>query len=246
MATGLITSTDVKGALVLSAKIDPKQWQEVQRTLAGVKGAAARAGSQAINDALAGLRTAVSKTIRDTYNFRAAEIKRSISLRKASKRAEAPSGSLTISGKAVSLGLFGARKTKRGVTVLVHKPSGRKLVPGAFPGRAKDSVLARKYPGRHSLDLRPAQVRAHDKGGRWGYVHVAAHTARRWRVAGDLGTVYKDLPKYRVVKKLWGPSVRAAAENASILPKTVGEARVRLADRLAHHVGRELEKAGKA
>ncbi len=84
----------------------------------------------AINKTIRFTNVAASKEIRQVYNIKAADVKKTISVKKASKnrlRAEFASR-----GARIALAKFGAKQTKRGVTVKVKKTGGRKLIKGAF------------------------------------------------------------------------------------------------------------------
>ena len=84
----------------------------------------------AINKTERFARIAASKEIRKEYNIKAADVKKTISFKRASKnrlRAEFAS-----KGTRISLAKFGARQTKKGVTVKVKKTGGRKLIKAAF------------------------------------------------------------------------------------------------------------------
>jgi hypothetical protein len=113
--------------------------------------AIARATRMGLNRTGEQLRTQADREIRAEYNVKLKAIRAQSRLRKA-----AQSGPLVVdldyygAGK-VSLLAYGARQTKRGVTVAVRRGGGRKLIPGAFIAKMKSGltgVFARTTGGK--------------------------------------------------------------------------------------------------
>lgn len=102
----------------------------VTQSLAGVKNGVRKALAGAINDTLAKAKTASAKGIAASVNLKSAEIKKGLRVVKASW--DVLSGLLVVSGKRLRLVAFGARQNRKGVTYLISKQEGRKLLPHAF------------------------------------------------------------------------------------------------------------------
>lgn len=103
--------------------------------------------ARAINHTLAKAKTAASRDIRSEYNVKAKELKSALAINKA-KRTWLE-GMLIATGKPLPLIAFGARQTRRGVTVDVM--GKRERLPSAFIGTMASGhrgVFARgKYQG---------------------------------------------------------------------------------------------------
>lgn len=84
--------------------------------------------ARAINHTLAKAKTAASRDIRSEYNVKAKELKSALAINKASRKWH--EGMLIATGRPLPLIAFGARQTRKGVTVNVM--GQRKLVRGAF------------------------------------------------------------------------------------------------------------------
>lgn len=92
---------------------------------------------RAMNKTAKGVRTDISREVRQRVNIKAADVKTGIKLWMANKNR--PSVRVTISGKRRPLMMFGARQTKAGVSVQVYKTEGRKVIPRAFIATGKGS-----------------------------------------------------------------------------------------------------------
>lgn len=111
-----------------------------------------KALDRSIAAAAARVRTGVSRDVRQRYNVKAGDVSRSVTLRPV-RRGEVLDRLLVWTGGRLGLEKFGmrtrttygaapgkGRRTKRkGVTVVVLKGEGRQVVPGAFPGRGRNS-----------------------------------------------------------------------------------------------------------
>ena len=88
------------------------------------------AGRSALNKIIRKAKTATSRRVREVYNIKAKDLNQYIKVfRATNSNLEA---TLMITGKRIPLHLFGMRKSSRGVSVLVKKTSGRKIVAHAF------------------------------------------------------------------------------------------------------------------
>lgn len=94
-----------------------------------------RAIARALNRAAEGVRTDASREIRGTYRVKKATVDKAFSTQRAT--AESLVAIVTVRGRPLSLAGFGARQTRKGVTVNVK--GTRKLIPGAFIQRLKDA-----------------------------------------------------------------------------------------------------------
>lgn len=92
---------------------------------------------RAMNKTAKGVRTDISREIRQRVNIKAGDVKDGIKLWTANS--SRPSVRITISGNRRRLILFGARQTKTGVSVQVYKANGRKIIPHAFISKGKGS-----------------------------------------------------------------------------------------------------------
>lgn len=115
MANGVNVSND---AAAFRASVDRFAKQDMNRAIA-----------IALNRTGDGVRAEAMRRIRGKYNVAARELSRGFKVRRAY------AGNLrTIveaSGRALNVGAFGARQTKKGITVAI-KTGSRKLIPGAF------------------------------------------------------------------------------------------------------------------
>lgn len=94
-----------------------------------------KATVRALNKTMEQVRTQASRAVRaEGYNLKAATIKAAMKMHRA--RAGQLWARLVASGKPVPLMQYGARQTRKGVSVNVQK--GRKLIPGAFIARMRN------------------------------------------------------------------------------------------------------------
>lgn len=94
-----------------------------------------KAGIRAVNRVIVTARKSATEEVRKKYNIKAAKIKEKTRLFKASRTRLG--AALVISAGRMGLINFSARQTKRGVTVLVKKTSGRKRIKSGFIATAK-------------------------------------------------------------------------------------------------------------
>lgn len=117
--------------------------------LAGARDMQDKAMASALNKMADQVKVAASREVRDAgYNLKAATVKKSIKVRRASP------GNLRASvvarGRPIPLIQYGARQTARGVTVNVL--NGRKLIKGAFIATMRSGhkgVFVRDPSGKH-------------------------------------------------------------------------------------------------
>ena len=105
------------------------------------------ATARALNRTIRGARTRSVKEIRQRYNVKAAAVKATMSERRAiGANLEAH---LRSKGTVIPAFAFGARQTRKGVSISVLKGQ-RRLIPGAFIATMKNGhsgVMARQKPG---------------------------------------------------------------------------------------------------
>jgi len=174
-------------SLDVDVQFDTRQATRFLRLLRrpGVQDATRRA----LNKAGTQTRTEASKGIRKDRNLKAGLIKKQMRLRKASRsRLRAV---IVATGKVISLREYGAKATRKGVTVKVSKSKGRQLVPGAFFGPG-GHVFRRE--GKKRLPIRKL----------WGpslpsaFIKDAVVSAMRSKV----GKVYPRLLKHEVEREI--------------------------------------------
>lgn len=117
---------------------------------------------RALNKAMTGVKTDMVKIVRETHNFKAAALRKRLSVSKATRK--------NIQGHVQSKGrpfhltdLAGTRQTARGVTVDVKKETGRQLIPRAFKAHGRHSgkeiVLIRAVQGGQMVPRYPVETR---------------------------------------------------------------------------------------
>lgn len=114
---------ELKGLKEVQDILDPQKLKKVvTRTLNKV-------GSQAL--------TAASREIRSVYNIKKDRLDAGLKLTRVAIATSWESSGVIITAKGKPPGLqnFGARQTRKGVTVLVRKDHGRKVVEGGFMGK---------------------------------------------------------------------------------------------------------------
>lgn len=116
--------------------------------------AVVRAQRRAINRTITSTRTFISKMVREDLALKAKTVKDSLTIKRAS-RGTNPVGKIDVQAKPISLKRYGARTTRKGVTVKVTKSGGRKVVKGGFiPGRLGGHVFKRKSKSRLPIGKR--------------------------------------------------------------------------------------------
>jgi len=103
----------------------------LERDLAKLSDAvAARALARVLNRVIVSVRKEASRLVREELNLRAGDVLKLLSVRRA--RAREASAELHVAAKPAGLILYGARQTRRGVSVKVKRRGARKVVQSAF------------------------------------------------------------------------------------------------------------------
>jgi hypothetical protein len=110
-----------------------------------------KAGARALNKVMKSAKVQEAKDIRSIYRMKAADVKETITVRKASW-SKLRAGLVT-TGKRIALYLFNAKQNRRGVAVTITK-GGRKTITGAFIATMKSGhvgVFTRKGNKRNPI-----------------------------------------------------------------------------------------------
>lgn len=127
---------EVKGIKEVLELLDPKMIKRVvPRTLNKV-------GQQA--------QTALSRKVRETYNITASRLKEAITTQKATTNN--PEVTIRARGRRPGLQHYGARQVRKGVSVLVTKAGGRKVIRHAFIPKTIVGVYRRKTKKRLPIE----------------------------------------------------------------------------------------------
>lgn len=163
--------------------------------LRDIRNGAPMAVTRAINRSLPTLRTAINRELRKEYNLKAGLVNKAMSIVKAAPRAQRYWGEVRIADKPIKLIHYGARQTKKGVTVRIMKSRGRKLYRRAWINRG----------GFASVKTRTAYRRG--KTGRW-----SRSGTQVWDESIEV--VFQRKGKSRLpIDTPFGPSVRAGVEH---------------------------------
>jgi hypothetical protein len=90
-----------------------------------------RVNRRAISRTQTSARTEISKGVREELALKSRDVKDSISIKRPG-RDDKPTGNVRIKAKPIALKRYGARTTRKGVTVKVKKSRGRSVVEGGF------------------------------------------------------------------------------------------------------------------
>lgn len=137
----------------LEIRLDEASLREAEHMLDGIKGGMDLVRMRAINKTATGVRTDMVTLIRTEYNYKAAAIRKRISIKKATKTSLG--ASVESKGTQVHLtDVAGTRQTKKGVSVDVKKSTGRHVIPHAFintvPGGKKIVMIRKRDASRES------------------------------------------------------------------------------------------------
>ncbi len=155
---------DIKGIGIVEAMFNGKEiTQAVTRSL----NRAANAG-----------KVAGTRKIREEYNIKAKDIKKTIKIKKASYGTL--EAKIAIEGKPIPLKYFGARQTSKGVTIKIKKKEPRKLIKRAFIG----GYVPKRVNGR----LRMVKVSG------WGGGHVYIRKPGERRKPFKMTTEHINIP----------------------------------------------------
>ncbi len=129
---------------------------DVQRDLDRLANEMPAVAARALNTAMTGVKTDMVAIIRADYNYKAAAIRKRLTIRKANRNDIR--GHVQSKGGPVHLtDITGTRQTKKGITVDVRKSTGRRLIPRAFKASGRHSgkqiVFRRKGdpPGQYAV-----------------------------------------------------------------------------------------------
>ena len=101
-----------------------------RQTANQLKKAFRSAARSALNKLIIRGRKVATQKVREVYNIQARLLKDRTKVYKATN--QRPEASLVIRGRRMPLILFGAKQSRRGVSVRVKREGGRKLISGAF------------------------------------------------------------------------------------------------------------------
>ena len=127
-----------------------ENFDQIARQLAGMGGNVfERAAASAMNKTVAKAKTAMKREIRAEFNIPASTVEKSLRIRRASFRSgtvnlEAALESPTQNGRAMNVIHFGARQTKKGVSVRIRKAGGRSVISHAFIANGGRTACAAK------------------------------------------------------------------------------------------------------
>jgi hypothetical protein len=121
----------------------------------------AKALARAVNSTMAQAKTSMSREIRSEFNISASKVSAALRVNKASYKngryvIEASLESPTKRGRSINVINFSARQTSRGVSVLIKKGGGRKVLPHAFIGNNGRTVFERV--GKARLPIKAVQT----------------------------------------------------------------------------------------
>ena len=125
--------------------------------------ALANAARITVNKIITKGKAAANRRVRETYYIKAADLNKSMKITRASY--SNPEAQLRIRGRRIAVYAFGARQTKKGVTVRIRRDRGRKLIRHAFIAAmptGHTGVFQRKtikrLPIKELYSLSPAQM----------------------------------------------------------------------------------------
>lgn len=194
-------------------EIDRVSLLNAQASLRKIPKGVERVTVRAVNKTLTGVRTDSVKEIQKVITPKAAVIRKTLSIQKAT--VSRMSGRVESRGKSLGLIHFRARQIKKGVTVQVKKQNRRKLVKGAF--------IAESNKARNVF---------------WRYYHTGKPKPVKPRVRyAALPAVYR-LP----IQRLTGLSVPDVMGDDKVMREIQKKAGVRLQKNFSHEVSYMLGK----
>jgi len=203
----------------IEIKLDQVQWLRAQGLLAGVKNGSRRVVMRATNKTLAGVRTDSVKEIRQEVNLSATVVRKTMYVEKATLR-DLRAAVRSRQKYGTSLIAFGARQTRKGVTVQVKKGRPRELIEHAF-------IRYGQKGGGKQVFWRTGSLKR----------HVGTRPHKRTFPYGALPRRYR-LP----IKKLWGPAVPDIMSNEDRMRSIQKKANARLDKNFAHELDYLLSK----
>jgi hypothetical protein len=202
---------------VFHIKANETDMANIRAMLADIKTIPEKVISRGLNKTLTGVKTDASTEVRKVLNVKKAAVDETFKITKAS--VTSLSCAIKSTGKPLALIDFtGTRQTKVGVSVLVKKEKGRKVMPGAFI----------------------AQMKSGHKGVYWRDWHGDTAPAK-----GKKRTIpYAKLPAmYRLpIRELFGPRAPDILENDPVMGAVLKKADERLHKNLQHELEYELSK----
>ena len=127
-------------------------------TIPQIENAFKQAAVAAINRAIVTARAAATRKVREVYAIKSSDLKKYVSIKRASySKHEAI---VDIRGRKIPIIHFGAKQTKRGVSVRIKKAEGRKVIPGAFikKGQVWRRVGKARMPIKPLFTVAPAKM----------------------------------------------------------------------------------------
>ena len=132
----------------MEVSLNKSSLSKAKLMLYGVKDGFPKAFSRALNKTANNTKTEMVKLVRRDYNYKAAAVRKRITVNKATYANL--SSSVKSTGDHVHLtDIAGTRQTKKGVSVNVKKSTGIKLIPRAFkaPGQRSGKDIIFRRPG---------------------------------------------------------------------------------------------------
>ncbi len=201
------------------------------RDLRQIRNGAPLAITRAINRTLTATKTTISREVRKDYNLKAGTVKKHLRISKAAAwqmRYEGRyRGEVKAIGKPLKLRHWGARQTKKGVTVKILKSRGRLLYPRAWIHSGMWTAVKDRNPYRRV------------KTGRWGRSGALVFNQ-------SVEVVFQRLPGAGrlPIYTPFGPSVPAAIENRAVMRRIEQEAQERFNRILLSRIDELLDKNG--
>lgn len=178
--------------------------------------------SRSINKTLSGVRTDMSSEIRTVTTASKSIVDEGISIDKAT--VASPTGRVTLTGRAITLGEFNARQTNKGVSVKVYKQQATKVYPSSFIATVKATAK---------------------KAGVASSTHTGVfRRVNRLNVAGKpIKKPWKKIdPRRLPIKQMYGPNLATIMEKSEVMEPVLEKAAVRLQDNMDHELEYELGK----
>jgi hypothetical protein len=196
----------------MEIKINPADLAAVKRMLGGMKDAAPKVLSRALNKTLTGVKTDASTEIRAIITAPKASVDKTFRVVNATPTNL--SALFESKGRPLPLIDFGARQTTKGVSVQVKRASARSVIAGAFIGTLKSGhkgVFWRQWHG----DKRPKKPLAY----------------------GTLPKKFR-LP----IEQRFGPRIPDILSNQPVMATVLKKAEERLHKNIEHELSYELSK----
>jgi len=147
-----------------------------------------KAITRALNRAAKSAVVIGSRKIREIYNIKAVDIKKAVKIRKATLRNT--EAELQITGEPIPFKYFGAKQTRKGVTVRIKKTEPRKLIRSAFIG---GYLPIKQKKGKYKPIKRVS----------WGGGHVYKRQGKKWLPISKLVATHITIPDLFRSPKIW-------------------------------------------